>query len=74
MLAYHAGAAVVLLFGAMSVLADNPISPGFPYGSQKVRGVNLGESLAGCKCYRAIERLYQVAGLSLRLVLFGAQR
>ena len=21
---------------------DNPISPGFPYGSQKVRGVNLG--------------------------------
>ncbi|TDL20936.1 exo-beta-1,3-glucanase [Rickenella mellea] len=22
--------------------ADNPISPGFPYGSQKVRGVNLG--------------------------------
>ncbi|KAK7695059.1 hypothetical protein QCA50_002248 [Cerrena zonata] len=23
-------------------LADDPISPGFPYGSQKVRGVNLG--------------------------------
>ena len=22
--------------------ADNPINPGFPYGSQKVRGVNLG--------------------------------
>lgn len=22
--------------------SDNPISPGFPYGSQKVRGVNLG--------------------------------
>lgn len=22
--------------------ADNPISPGFPYGSEKVRGVNLG--------------------------------
>ncbi len=21
---------------------DNPISPGFPYGSQKVRGVTLG--------------------------------
>ncbi|THU98415.1 exo-beta-1,3-glucanase [Dendrothele bispora CBS 962.96] len=24
------------------VLADDPINPGFPYGSQKVRGVNLG--------------------------------
>jgi len=24
------------------VRADNPISPGFPYGSQKVRGVNIG--------------------------------
>ncbi|KZS93506.1 glycoside hydrolase family 5 protein [Sistotremastrum niveocremeum HHB9708] len=24
------------------VIADNPISPGFPYGSTKVRGVNLG--------------------------------
>lgn len=22
--------------------ADNPISPGFPYGTSKVRGVNLG--------------------------------
>ncbi len=22
--------------------ADNPINPGFPYGSEKVRGVNLG--------------------------------
>lgn len=22
--------------------ADNPINAGFPYGSQKVRGVNLG--------------------------------
>ncbi|KAI0654497.1 exo-beta-1,3-glucanase [Cubamyces menziesii] len=25
-----------------AVLADNPINPSFPYGSQKVRGVNLG--------------------------------
>ncbi|KDQ63245.1 glycoside hydrolase family 5 protein [Jaapia argillacea MUCL 33604] len=24
------------------ILADNPINPGFPYGSEKVRGVNLG--------------------------------
>ncbi|EPQ60446.1 glycoside hydrolase [Gloeophyllum trabeum ATCC 11539] len=24
------------------VLGDNPINPGFPYGAQKVRGVNLG--------------------------------
>ncbi|KAJ3710927.1 exo-beta-1,3-glucanase [Lentinula guzmanii] len=24
------------------VIADNPINPGFPYGSEKVRGVNLG--------------------------------
>jgi len=24
------------------VRADNPISPGFPYGSEKVRGVNIG--------------------------------
>lgn len=22
--------------------ADNPINPGFPYGSEKVRGVNIG--------------------------------
>ena len=27
------------------VLADNPINPGFPYGQQKVRGVNLGGCL-----------------------------
>ncbi|GBE77575.1 Glucan 1,3-beta-glucosidase [Sparassis crispa] len=27
---------------ASRVLADNPISPGFAYGSEKVRGVNLG--------------------------------
>lgn len=27
---------------AQAAPADNPISPGFPIGSQKVRGVNLG--------------------------------
>lgn len=27
---------------ALGVRADNPINPGFPYGSTKVRGVNLG--------------------------------
>lgn len=33
-----------LLFGSLAhaAPADTPISPGFPYGSQKVRGVNLG--------------------------------
>jgi aryl-phospho-beta-D-glucosidase BglC (GH1 family) len=30
------------LFQSRHVLADNPINPGFPYGQQKVRGVNLG--------------------------------
>ncbi|KAF5366258.1 hypothetical protein D9758_005687 [Tetrapyrgos nigripes] len=33
---------VVLCSAALSVLADSPISPGFSYGSTKVRGVNLG--------------------------------
>ncbi|KAF7799222.1 hypothetical protein EIP86_010454 [Pleurotus ostreatoroseus] len=34
----------LLAVGLLSqcVLGDNPINPGFPYGSQKVRGVNLG--------------------------------
>ncbi|KAL5535974.1 hypothetical protein ACEPAF_4068 [Sanghuangporus sanghuang] len=31
-----------LLKNAPTVRADDPIAPGFPYGSQKVRGVNLG--------------------------------
>ncbi|KAH8102402.1 exo-beta-1,3-glucanase [Cristinia sonorae] len=37
-------ACAALLFGALAHAAplDNPISPGFNYGSQKVRGVNLG--------------------------------
>lgn len=38
-------AATFLLNGltfAPTVRADNPINPGFPYGSTKVRGVNLG--------------------------------
>ncbi|KAL5494766.1 hypothetical protein ACEPAI_228 [Sanghuangporus weigelae] len=31
------------LFGRVPVVrADNPISPGFPYGTEKVRGVSLG--------------------------------
>ncbi|KAE9390726.1 glycoside hydrolase family 5 protein [Gymnopus androsaceus JB14] len=30
------------LWAVSLVLADNPISPGFPYGTEKVRGVNLG--------------------------------
>ncbi|EIN13909.1 exo-beta-1,3-glucanase [Punctularia strigosozonata HHB-11173 SS5] len=34
--------AFLCFWRAPSVLADNPISPGFPYGSEKVRGVNLG--------------------------------
>jgi glucan 1,3-beta-glucosidase len=33
-------AAIALL--ATHALAANSISPGFPYGSKKVRGVNLG--------------------------------
>ena len=36
------GLASIFLLQTHSVRADNPISPGFPYGSQKVRGVNLG--------------------------------
>ncbi|KAJ3838851.1 glycoside hydrolase family 5 protein [Lentinula raphanica] len=36
----------IALLGTLSqvpaVFADNPINPGFPYGSEKVRGVNLG--------------------------------
>ena len=30
------------LFQLSFVLADDPINPGFPYGRQKVRGVNIG--------------------------------
>ena len=30
------------LFHFNSVLADDPVQPGFPYGSVKVRGVNIG--------------------------------
>ncbi|KAF9070831.1 exo-beta-1,3-glucanase [Rhodocollybia butyracea] len=31
-----------VFYAASLVVADNPISPGFPYGTEKVRGVNLG--------------------------------
>lgn len=34
--------ASTLLLHLSPVRADNPVSPGFPYGSQKVRGVNIG--------------------------------
>lgn len=34
--------ALVALSSTVRVLADNPINAGFPYGSTKVRGVNLG--------------------------------
>ncbi|RPD82289.1 exo-beta-1,3-glucanase [Lentinus tigrinus ALCF2SS1-7] len=35
-------ASVVVALFTHAVLADNPINPSFPYGSTKVRGVNLG--------------------------------
>ncbi|KAI0077473.1 exo-beta-1,3-glucanase [Panus rudis PR-1116 ss-1] len=43
-LGHLASAVALFAFGllAQGAPADNPISPGFPYGSQKVRGVNLG--------------------------------
>lgn len=34
-------AAASVLFSRV-VRADSPINPGFPYGSEKVRGVNIG--------------------------------
>lgn len=37
-----AAAAFAALSSTYLVRADNPVSPGFPYGSTKVRGVNLG--------------------------------
>ena len=33
---------VLVAMSTHAVLADNPINPSFPYGSTKVRGVNLG--------------------------------
>lgn len=33
---------LVAAFFVPAVLADNPINSAFPYGSTKVRGVNLG--------------------------------
>jgi aryl-phospho-beta-D-glucosidase BglC (GH1 family) len=33
---------LTLALFAPAVLGDSPVNPGFPYGSQKVRGVNLG--------------------------------
>ena len=33
---------VLVALSTHAVLADNPINPSFPYGSTKVRGVNLG--------------------------------
>ena len=35
-------AALLLACVTRAAPADSPVSPGFPYGSQKVRGVNLG--------------------------------
>lgn len=34
--------ALAILCSTKVIHADNPINPGFPYGSTKVRGVNLG--------------------------------
>lgn len=34
--------ATAIFIHAHLARADNPINPGFPYGSEKVRGVNLG--------------------------------
>lgn len=60
--------AVCAVFLAGSVVhaapTDNPINPGFPYGSQKVRGVNLGGWLVLEVCsfpsrvFRAIVRAF----------------
>ena len=39
--ALYSGIALAALF-SLPVLCDDPINPSFPYGTEKVRGVNLG--------------------------------
>lgn len=50
----------LLLVTLLATLCVHAFSPGFPYGSQPVRGVNLGGWLVLEVCYRPYEPRFPV--------------